>query len=187
MNCLLAGVPAGTTLALAAAVLAADPEAPVTVLSDDTEGLLALLDRPGLGRCEVLWADGASPGTVDDALVHRRMLHGPPDVIVIVVDERPTSGDAPTDDGAWSLGAVLAARAAGTPLLVTGTGVAAVEQPLLALLDRVADETGQAPVCAVVRDSRPDAVLARAADLVRTSPAPQPVDAGPLVHGHCAH
>jgi hypothetical protein len=185
VNCLVAGSPAGTALELAAALLAADPEAPVTLLSDDTEGLLAVLDRPGLARCEVLWADAASPATVDDALVHRRMLHGRPDVVVVVVDE--LSADAAAGGSAWAMASVLAPRLSGTPLVVTGTGAAAVESALAALLDDLTEATGQAPACAVVPGCDPDAVVGRATELVCRSPAPEAVESGPLVHGHCAH
>jgi hypothetical protein len=182
VNCLLAGAPAGTTLDMARVLLAADPAAPVTLLSDDTEGLLAVLDQPGLTRCEVLWADAASPATVDDALVHRRMLHGPPDVVIVVVDEQPGAGEA-----AWTLGAVLVPRLFGTPLVVTGSGVAALAPVVTAFLEGLADEVGQALACVVVPGCDPDVVLRQAADLVRTSPAPQAVAAGPPAHGHCAH
>lgn len=179
MNCLLAGAPAGTTLDVAAALLTADPGAPVTLLSDDTAGLLAVLDRPELTGSEVLWADPGSPATVDDALVHRRMLHGRPDVVVVVVDDQP--------DREWALGTILLPRLAGTPLLVTGAAAAALEPRLTALLGELADGDGHAPACAVVPGTDPDAVLAEAARLVRATPVPE-VDAGaPLLHGHCAH
>jgi hypothetical protein len=179
VNCLLVGRPTGTTLDIAGALLAADPEAPVTLLSDDTEGLLDVLDRPGLTRCEVLWADAASPATVDDALVHRRMLHGPPDVVVIVVDE--------PSDSACAFATVLAPRLSGAPLVVTGHRAASVGSEVVALLPDAADEAGLAPrSLGIVAGHDPRAVLDRAAQLVREAPAPKAEPSGPLLHGHCA-
>jgi hypothetical protein len=179
VNCLLVGRPTGTTLGVAGALLAADPEAPVTLLSDDSEGLLAVLDRPGLTRCEVLWADAASPGTVDEALVHRRMLHGRLDVVVIVADDPSGSARA--------FATLLVPRLAGAPLVVTGHEAAAVGADVVALLDDAADGAGLAPrsLGIVVGDDH-GAVLARAAQLVRRAPAPAEISA-PLLHGHCAH
>ncbi len=174
MNCLLAGAPTGTTPGVARALLAAAPGAPLTLLSDDTEGLLRLLDEPGLSACEVLWADAANPATVDDALVHRRMLHGRPDVVVVVVDR----------DTAWTLGGVLVPRLSGTPLVVTGEAAAALAPRVAADLRALTDGDGEPPVHAIVPGDDPDAVVRRAAELVRTAPAPP--DA-PLLSGHCAH
>ncbi len=177
MNCLLAGAPTGTTIGVARALLAASPGAPVTVLSDDTAGLLRVLDQPGLEGCEALWADADVPATVDDALVHRRMLHGRPDVVVVVVDEAPPGGDA------WRFGRVLVPRLSGAPLVVIdaaadglGPRVAAELQALPAV-----------PAHAVVPGTDPEAVLRAAAELVPAAPLPLTDPAAPLLSGHCGH
>jgi hypothetical protein len=177
VNCLVAGRPGGTALAVAGAFLAAAPEAPVTLLSDDTDGLLRAVEQPGLDRCEVLWADAAVPATLDDALVHRRMLHGRPDVVVVVIDRERGTGD---------LVAVLAPRLGGAPLLVTGDGAAARAQEISALLAELAVEQGSAPVHVVVPGHDLDAVLRGATELVRSAPQPA-VPPAPLLSGHCAH
>lgn len=182
MNCLLAGYPAGTTLDVAAALLAASPGAPVTLLSDDTRALLAVLDRPELAGCEVLWADAAEPGTVDDALVHRRMLHGQPDVVVVVVDEEQLGGAH-----GWGLAAVLLPRLGGTPLLVVGAGAATHIPRLSALFRDLAGAGGADFACAFVAGTDTDAVLQQAALLVSTEPVAHASVERPLLHGHCAH
>jgi hypothetical protein len=174
VNCLVAGRPHGAALAIAGAVLASVPDAPVTLMSDDTPGLLAALDRPELGGAEVLWADPSVPGTVDDALVHRRMLHGRPDVVVAVVD---------AEQGAADLATVLAPRLGGTPLVLTGDGAAAAASAIRALLEEAGGE-GTAP--AVVPGHDAAAVLRVATDLVRRAVRPAD-DPAPLLSGHCAH
>jgi hypothetical protein len=177
VNCLLAGAPTGTTIGVARALLAAFPGAPVTVLSDDTAGLLRLLDEPGLDGTEALWADAQVPATVDDALVHRRMLHGRPDVVVVVADEEPADG------GAWRFGGVLAPRLSGTPLLVTGSAAAGLGARVAADLQALT----AVPPHAVVPGDDPEEVLRRAAELVHTAPLPPSDSAAPLLSGHCAH
>jgi hypothetical protein len=103
VNALVVGAPLGAAGALARDLLALDAGAPVTVLSGDRAGLLAALERPGLS--EVLWADPAEPETCDDAVVHRQLLHGAPDVVVAAVD-------GPAD---WSLAERVARRLPGVP------------------------------------------------------------------------
>jgi hypothetical protein len=180
MNCVLVGAPTGATVELARALLAAAPDAPVTLLSDDTDGMLRLLDEPGLGDCECLWADAGSPASVDEALVHRRMLHGRPDVVVVVVDRTPADGST-----AWTFGELLVPRLAGTPLVVTGRAAAAVAADVEATLRALSDDAG-VPPHAVVPGEDPAEVLARATELLRSLPAPSP-DAAPLLAGHCGH
>jgi hypothetical protein len=181
MNCLLVGAPGGTTAAVARAFVEAAPEQPVTLLSDDSDGLLRLLDEPGLGGCECLWADADAPATVDDALVHRRMLHGRPDVVVVVVDRTPADGSA-----AWTFGELLIPRLSGTPLVVTGRAADAVAPDVEATLRALADDAA-APPHAVVPGDDPSAVLTRAAELLRSLPAPCPDATAPLLAGHCGH
>lgn len=162
MNCLLAGAPTGTAIGVARALLAASPGSPVTVLSDDTEGVLRVLDEPGLGGCEVLWADPATPATVDDALVYRRMLHGRPDVVVVVADGQPVGGDP------WRFGGVLVPRLSGTPLVITGAAAAELEPRVVADLAAL----DAAPPHVFVPGHDPGAVLHRAAELRRAAPPP---------------
>ena len=179
MNCLLAGRPSGSTLGVARALLASAPQAPVTLMSDDTQGLLAVLDEPGLTGCEVLWADAASPATLDDALVHRRMLHGGPDVVVIAVDEASERDRA--------LVAALVPRLSGAPLVLTGHGATILGPEAVALLHGSTDDDAAAepaPIEIVAGDD-PRAVLARAARLLREAPAHRAE--APLLRGHCAH
>jgi hypothetical protein len=86
---------------------------------------------------------------------------------------------------------VLLQRLAGTPLLVTGTGAAALEPRVTALLHELTEEDAHASVCTVVPGRDAAAVLQEAARLVRTAPAPAPApeaEAGrPLLSGPCAH
>ena len=182
MNCLLVGAPGGTTAGVARALLEGAPQQPVTVLSDDTDGMLRLLDEPGLGGCECLWADAAVPATVDDALVHRRMLHGRPDVVVVVVDRTPAEGSP-----AWTFGELLVPRLAGTPLVVTGRAAAAVAPDVEASLRTLSDDEVGVPPHAVVPGDDPAEVLARAAELLRSLPAPSADASAPLLTGHCGH
>jgi hypothetical protein len=182
MNCLLAGAPTGTTVDLARALLAATPDAPLTLLSDDTDGMLRLLDEPGLGDCECLWADAASPASVDDALVHRRMLHGRPDVVVVVVDRTPAEGSP-----AWTFGELLVPRLSGTPLVVSGRAAAAIAPDVEATLRALADDDAGVPLHAVVPGDDPTEVLTRAAELLRSLPTPSPDGSAPLLAGHCGH
>jgi hypothetical protein len=182
MNCLLVGAPGGTTAGVARAFVEAAPQQPVTLLSDDTDGMLKLLDEPGLGSCECLWADAAAPATVDDALVHRRMLHGRPDVVVLVVDRAP--GDGPS---AWALCELLLPRLSGTPLVVTGLAAAAVAPLVADTPAALADGDAAEPPNAVVPGDDPAEVLHRAAELLRSAPAPQDDPAAPLLSGHCGH
>jgi hypothetical protein len=181
MNCLLVGAPGGTTAGVARALVEAAPEHPVTLLSDDTDGMLRLLDEPGLGGCECLWADAATPATVDDALVHRRMLHGRPDVVVLVVDRAPEEGPS-----AWALGRLLLPRLAGTPLVVTGPAAADLA-PLVATTLQAAADDAAVPPYAVVPGDDPVEILHRAAELLRSLPAPAPDASAPLLAGHCGH
>ena len=177
MNCLLVGAPTGTTIGIARALLATSPGSPVTVLSDDTAGLLRFLDEPGIDGCEVLWADADVPGTVDDALVHRRLLHGRPDVVIVVADREPARGDA------WRFGGVLAPRLSGTPLVITGAAAAELAPRVAADLAALS----AVPPHAVVAGDDPEAVLHRAAELVRIAPHSQSDPSAPLLSGHCAH
>ena len=172
MNCLLTGRPDGTTLAVARAFRAADPAAPVTLLSDDTDGLLRALQQPGLDRCEALWADAALLATVDDALVHRRMLHGQPDLVVVVADEERVAD---------SLLAVLVPRLAGTPLVVTGDAAAALAPRLSAQLAALLDD-GTVPRHAVVPGQRPrqSARQPRTSSAARRRRPPLPAALRPL-------
>ena len=114
--------------------------------------------------------------TVDDALVHRRMLHGRPDVVVAVVDADSAGGD---------LAEVLAPRLGITPLVLAGDGAAAAEPAVRALLEEAAGE-GTPPDHEVVPGHDPDAVVRVAADLVRRATPPAEASA-PLLSGHCAH
>jgi hypothetical protein len=182
MNCLLVGAPTGTTVDLARALLAAAPEAPLTLLSDDTDGMLRLLDEPGLADCECLWADAAAPASVDNALVHRRMLHGRPDVVVVVVDRTPADGSP-----AWTFGELLVPRLSGTPLVVAGRAADAVAPDVEATLQALADDDAGVPPHAVVPGDEPTEVLTRAAELLRSLPAPVPDASAPLLAGHCGH
>lgn len=182
MNCLLAGAPGGTTTTVARAFLAAAPDAPLTVLSDDTAGMLGLLDEPGLGSCECLWAEAGRPETVDDALVHRRMLHGRPDVVVLAVDRHPADGGS-----AWPLGELLAQRLSGTPLVVTGVAADAVAPLLTDALRSLADDGGVTAPHVVVPGDDPGTILRATADLLRSLPAPSAEPVAPLLAGHCGH
>ncbi|UOY02268.1 hypothetical protein [Blastococcus sp. PRF04-17] len=182
MNCLLVGNPGGTTADVARAVVEAAPEQPVTLLSDDTDGLLRLLGEPGLSGCECLWADPAVPATVDDALVHRRLLHGSPEVVVLVVDRTPEDGGS-----AWALGELLVARLTRAPLLVTGLAAAALAPRVAAALSELTDDGAVRPPCAVVPGNDPSEVLRRAADLLRSVAVPRNDPATPLLSGHCGH
>jgi hypothetical protein len=181
MNCLLVGAPDGTMAGVARAFVEVARRQPVTVLSQDTDGLLRLLDQPGLDGCECLWADADAPATVDDALVHRRMLHGRPDLAVLVVDRVPEE-----DGSAWALGELLLPRLSGTPLVVTGRAAAAVAPDVEATLRALADDAG-VPPHAVVPGDDPTEVLTRATQLLRSLPAPAPDASAPLLAGHCGH
>jgi hypothetical protein len=182
MNCLLVGAPGGTTAGIARVLLEGDPQPPVTLLSDDTDGMLRLLDEPGLDGCECLWADATAPGTVDDALVHRRMLHGRPDVVVVVVDRTPAEGSP-----AWTFGELLVPRLAGTPLVVTGRAAVTVAPDVAATLRALADDEAGVPPHAVVPGDDATEVLTRAAELLRSLPTPSPGASAPLLAGHCGH
>lgn len=181
MNCLLVGAPGGATAGVARAFVEADPQHPLTLLSDDTDGMLRLLDEPGLGGCECLWADAEAPATVDDALVHRRMLHGRPDVVVLVVDRAPGDGPSP-----WAFGELLLPRLSGTPLVVTGRAAGAVAPAVEATLRALAEDAA-VPPHAVVPGDDPAEVLHRTAELLRSAPAPQDGGAAPLLSGQCGH
>lgn len=182
MNCLLVGDPGGTTVGIARAFVEAAPEQPVTLFSGDTDGMLRLLDDPGLSGCECLWADAASPGTVDDALVHRRMLHGRPDVVVVVADRTPADGSP-----AWTLGELLVPRLSGTPLVVAGLAAATLAPLVDGTLRALADDDTAVPPSAVVPGDDPVEILHRAAELLRSLPAPSPDASAPLLAGHCGH
>lgn len=122
MNAVVVGAPLGAAGALARALAAAEPGAPVTLVSGDGPALLAALDEPGLG--EVLLVDHSVPATCDQALVHRQLLHGAPEVLVVGVEG--------TDDG-WALGELVAQRFPQVPLLVTGPGAMAAADCVAAL------------------------------------------------------
>jgi hypothetical protein len=178
VNALLVGDPAGTA-GRVAAELVAFAAGPVTLVSQDTAGLLAALDQPELASCDVLWADPAQPGSCDDAVVHRQMLHGAPEGVVVAVDT--------ADDPAWSLGAQLWRRLIGVPLLVTGPsadGVRARLNDLGAELGREAREELQwqlVPGAGSAVLEHWIALLAAATD------RPARVAAVPSGHACCAH
>ena len=181
MNCVVAGRPAGTTLAVAGALRSVTPAAPVTLLSDDTAGLLAALDRPELAGCEVLWADAAVPSTVDDALVHRRMLHGRPDVVLVVVDRSPADGST-----AWTFGELLAPRLAGTPLVVTGLAAAGLAGQVADVLRGTDGDRAEPPHVVVPGDDAAE-ILRRTTEFLRSLPEPATEPAASLLAGHCGH
>lgn len=120
MNALVVGPPTEGALAVARMLNAAG--GPLTLVSSDSDGLLAALDDPALAGVDVLWADPSSGESCDDAIVHRRMLHPAPDGVVLVIDDRAD----------WALAAEIVRRLPDVPWVATGTGVASVADEVAA-------------------------------------------------------
>lgn len=178
MNTVVVGAPLGTAGALTRALLAARPGGAVTLLSGDASGLVAALDEPGVG--ELLWADPGDPGTCDEALVHRQLLHGAPAAVVVAVDR--------DRDGSWELGEQVARRLPDVPLLLTGPAAAAAGDRLAALATELREAAGRAVPTALLPGADPAAVLGRLLELAAAAAArPALVPARPLGHGHCPH
>lgn len=180
VNALVVGDPAGTAGAAAAELLAAGESSPVTLVSQDTAGLLAAVDDPALASCDVLWADPAQPGSCDDAVVHRQMLHGVPDGLVVAVDA--------TDDPSWSLGSQLWRRLPGVPLLVTGPAAEGLRARLAELSAELERESGAEPSWQIIPGTGSAPVLEHWAALtLAASDRPAPVAAVAFGHSCCAH
>jgi hypothetical protein len=182
VDALLVGSPAGTA-GRAAAELVAFAPGPVTLVSQDSAGLLGALDRPDLASCDGLWADPAQLGSCDDAVVHRQLLHGAPE------GEGEGEGVAVdiADDPAWSLGAQLWRRLIGVPLLVMGPSADGVRARLNDLGTELCWEAGEKLQWQLVSGADSAVLEHWLRLLAAATDRPARVAAVPSRHGCCAH